>query len=375
MRREQGSILLAMLILFALCGLYLSSSIIALQLKNFQIQRWRVSLEEREAQTQLFLQNREDVEWRSALRSVSRDDCRLFDRRDLQDKSGFQIQKFKTGCGFGMDRMIYRLSLRNEGEKSQYRSVLYQYHFLSQAPTLLLKPRLKVERQKGYWELQVESGEVQFITRLEDRLLIEKGIDLTHENLQNFTVIPLEGAAGEDDMFFILQGGRYLWSLSKGREPSLIFQLFPKELFLAAIFDIKRQHLSLLVAENSSFKSESLGIYSFVIEGERYQRDYRRLVDDHLLTYQGISNRDNFFVEKINRHYLILRGKLRRNLGGEVREMLMGVRWNGEPLWGDHLFWERSAAECGFQQMDYEPIPGWKIGCQRKTPTKPLYLY
>lgn len=54
MRREQGSILLAMLILFALCGLYLSSSIIALQLKNFQIQRWRVSLEEREAQTQLF---------------------------------------------------------------------------------------------------------------------------------------------------------------------------------------------------------------------------------------------------------------------------------------------------------------------------------
>ena len=374
MGQERGSILLSLMVLFALCALYLSSGVIAISLKVFQLQQWRSSLEMREAQILAFLQSRGQDDWISQSEVVSKAGrCQLFDRDTLLQSRGFQVKTVdSTSCYFGADRSIYLLSM-GSGVKGAG-ATLYQYHFVLKEPERIDAGLLSVERQQGYWYLQIVEGDRGIQFTLDDQLLEENGIDPCDKDLREFVLLPEVGVLeAHRDTFFVLQGGRYLWQLRSASKPILLSRFSREELVLASLFNVREGRLYLLVAQERVSLPGVLGIFTFDVVSMR--ATYKELQDEVLSTYQGIGLKGNFLIKRLGVEQLILQGELRNKMGVGREEFLLALNWKGDALWGNRRFWQRSSAECGFQQEDYMPIPGWRVGCQRKSPTRLLYLH
>lgn len=372
MRRERGSILLTLMVVFLLCGLYLSSGVVALSLKIFQLQRWHRSLEERERTISLFLQERERIDWSEGRATLSTKGCHLFNQRELRQREGFSVKKVGDNCYPASDRTIYQLSFG--GEVSGHNRVLYQYQFVSKNKMPVIEPMLNVEYGEDRWILRVRyQGEV-LIFQVMKNVLRESGVDLDEGDLATFGLVPMVKDHNQTlDLLFALQDGKYLWKLKRAGVPKLLHQFRNGERVLASLFNPIEGNLYLLVVNDRHSLAESLTLYLLDVSTDHLA--YRVLQEDLLLSYRGIAEKGNFKVEKIDGRSLVMRGEMRERLGSGVDEFLFAIDWSGDALWGRDYFWRRSAIECGFQQEVYEPIPGWQIGCQRQASTKLLYLY
>lgn len=372
MRRERGSILLTLMVVFLLCGLYLSSGVVALSLKIFQLQRWHRSLEERERTISLFLQERARIDWSEGRATLSTKGCHLFNQRELRQREGFSVKKVGDNCYPASDRTIYQLSFG--GEVSSHNRVLYQYQFVSKNKMPVIEPMLNVEYGEDRWILRVRyQGEV-LIFQVMKNVLRESGVDLDEGDLATFGLVPMVKDHNQTlDLLFALQDGKYLWKLKRAGVPKLLHQFRDGERVLASLFNFIEGNLYLLVVNDRHSLAESLTLYLLDVSTDHLA--YRVLQEDLLLSYRGIAEKGNFKVEKIDGRSLVMRGEMRERLGSGVDEFLFAIDWSGDALWGRDYFWRRSVIECGFQQEVYEPIPGWQIGCQRQASTKLLYLY
>lgn len=372
MRRERGSILLTLMVVFLLCGLYLSSGVVALSLKIFQLQRWHRSLEERERTISLFLQERARIDWSEGETALSSERCHLFSQRELRQREGFSVKRVGDNCYPASDRTIYQLSFA--GGVSDHNRVLYQYQFVSKNKMPILEPMLNVEREEDRWILRVRyQGEVLTFQVLKN-VLRDSGIDLDERDLATFGLVPMVENHNQNlDLLFALQGGKYLWKLKREGMPKLLHQFRDEEWVLASLFKPIEGNLYLLVVSDRHSLAESLTLYLLDVSTDHLA--YKVLQEDLLLSYRGVAEKGNFKVERVDDRSLVMRGEMRERLGSAVDEFLFAIDWNGDALWGRDYFWRRSAIECGFQQEAYEPIPGWQIGCQRQASTKLLYLY
>lgn len=80
-----------------------------------------------------------------------------------------------------------------------------------------------------------------------------------------------------------------------------------------------------------------------------------------------LSNRSiRWQVEQLDQSGVVL--LLEEVAENDGHQQLMAIDWQGEPLWGSQVFWRRDLMEevrCGLQQVVFEPVVGWILGCQR----------
>lgn len=332
---------------------------------------------------------------------ISQSPIRKQDQYTNAKKEAHQVEK----CDLYRQKILIR-NRQSEGNHSLNISDCYNDHFYKLNVDFYLdavSPDQNISYAHYYYEANNDSR------ALEDAILVEfvrveedlVSVVILHENQQYDYQLPLfddqeriqyQLVKGIDSGVAIIVN-RTLWFLSFTGEVKLVARDLPfkfESILLSALIPVKkgfdndsgknalyfnRTYLNKVYFLVRPTKAE-LRLYLIDAAGiggeiKRWNLDNERDFDEEygVLEKRVRLSLDRWSVEWLDQAGIIL---LFKSLDQEY-DRLFAIDWEGSPLWGDRAFWVRQAdngAYCGLQQIVFEPVPGWILGCQRLRESK-----
>ncbi|WP_026879367.1 hypothetical protein [Ignatzschineria larvae] len=327
---------------------------------------------------------------------VSKSFVRKPNQFSITKKEAHQVEK----CDLYRQKILIR-NRQSEGNHSLNISDCYNDPFYKLNVDFYLdavSPDQNISYAHYYYEVNNDSKAlenavlVEFV-RVEEDLV---SVVILHENQQYDYQLPLfddqeriqyQLVKGIDSGVAIIVN-RTLWFLSFTGEVKLVARDLPfkfESILLSALIPVKkgldndseknalyfnRTYLNKVYFLVRPTKAE-LRLYLIDAAGiggeiKRWNLDNERDFDEGygVLEKRIRLSLDRWSVEWLDQAGIIL---LFKSLDQEY-DRLFAIDWGGSPLWGDRAFWVRqvdNGVYCGLQQILFEPVPGWILGCQR----------